>query len=114
MPEREFMFAGACPMPTAAPVPSWTLLSNHGRVLACLACDPAVRLRDVALSVGLTERAVQKLLGELAAAGLVTRSRVGRRNRYQLHRQRLLGPPAGAGVTVGQLLAALAPAGGAA
>jgi DNA-binding MarR family transcriptional regulator len=110
MPEVTFVFWGRS-MSLDAPAPSWTLLSSHGQVLACLARDPASRLRDVAGATGLTERAVQKLILDLERAALLTRSRVGRRNRYRLHRQRVLGPPAGPGVTLGQLLAVLVPAG---
>ena len=67
------------------PAPSWTLLSSHGQVLACLARDPNSRLRDVAGATGLTERAVQKIIGDLEGAALLSRSRVGRRNRFRLH-----------------------------
>ncbi len=63
----------------------WTFLSNHGHVLVCLALDPATRLRDVAASVGITERAVQKIVDDLEEAGIVTRERNGRRNRYRLN-----------------------------
>lgn len=62
----------------------WTFLSNHGHVLVCLALDPESRLRDVAVSVGITERAVQKIVDDLAEAGVVTRVRSGRRNSYRL------------------------------
>lgn len=63
----------------------WTFLSNHGHVLVCLALDPGVRLRDVATRVGITERAVQKIVDDLEEAGVVTRERSGRRNRYRLN-----------------------------
>lgn len=61
---------------------SWTFLTNHAHVLVCLASDPEVRLRDVAALVGITERAVQRILRDLEGAGYVLRRRVGRRNRY--------------------------------
>ena len=60
------------------------LVTNHAQVLACVTRDPEVRLREVAESVGLTERAVQRLVGELEAAGFLQRVREGRRNRYQV------------------------------
>ncbi|MCZ2859856.1 helix-turn-helix transcriptional regulator [Blastococcus sp. VKM Ac-2987] len=60
----------------------WTFLSNHGHVLVSLAADPDVRMRDVAARVGITERAVQMIVGDLEQAGYVIRERVGRRNRY--------------------------------
>ncbi len=65
---------------------AWTFLSNHARVLAALAEDPQIRLRDVATEVGITERAAQSIVADLAEAGYVTRTRVGRRNRYEVHR----------------------------
>lgn len=64
---------------------TWTFLTNHAHVLLCLAADPEVRLRDVADQVGITERAVQHIVSDLAAAGVVERTREGRRNRYTLH-----------------------------
>lgn len=63
----------------------WTFLSNHAHVLVCLARDPDARLRDVANEVGITERAVQGIVGDLEAAGVIVRERVGRRNTYRLH-----------------------------
>ncbi len=69
---------------TASPSRSWTFLSNHAHVLVCLALDPDARLRDVALSVGITERAVQKIVSDLEEAGVIVRERTGRRNSYRL------------------------------
>ena len=74
----------AAPPPTNAGG-SWTFLTNHAHVLLCLAADPDARLRDVAGAVGITERAVQQIVSDLAAAGVVERTREGRRNRYTLH-----------------------------
>jgi hypothetical protein len=65
--------------------PGWTFLTNHAHVLFCLAERPDdVRVRDVAVRVGITERAVQRILGELEAAGYIERTRVGRRSVYVL------------------------------
>lgn len=64
---------------------SWTFLTNHSHVLLCLAQDPEARMRDVAERVGITERAVQRIVSELEAAGYVERSREGRRNHYQVN-----------------------------
>ena len=69
---------------TASPARHWTFLSNPAHVLVCLALDPDARLRDVALSVGITERAVQKIVSDLEAAGVIVRERAGRRNSYRL------------------------------
>ncbi|MEY2920803.1 MAG: hypothetical protein RL261_2108 [Pseudomonadota bacterium] len=70
---------------TESPVRHWTFLSNHAHVLICLAQDPDARLRDVALSVGITERAVQKIVSDLEEAGVIVRERAGRRNSYRLN-----------------------------
>jgi len=83
----------------------WTFLSNHGHVLVCLAQNPDARLRDVAQAVGITERAVQKIVSDLEAGGVVIREREGRRNRYSLHTERPLRHPIESHRTVGALLA---------
>jgi predicted transcriptional regulator len=64
--------------------PEWTFLTNHAHVLLCIAKDPDVRMRDVAELVGITERAVQRIVAELEDAGYVERIRNGRRNRYEV------------------------------
>lgn len=63
----------------------WTFLSNHAHVLVCLGLDPDARLRDVAAEVGITERAVQGIVGDLETAGVIVRARQGRRNTYRLN-----------------------------
>ncbi|MGH2631830.1 MAG: helix-turn-helix transcriptional regulator [Tepidiformaceae bacterium] len=63
----------------------WTFMTNHGHVLLCIAADPAVRLRDVASRVGITERAAQRIVADLCDEGYLTRLRTGRRNRYEMH-----------------------------
>ena len=73
--------------------PRWSFLSTYAHVLVCLATDREMRLRDIAERVGLTERAVQNIIQELAADGLVHRRRTGRRNRYELHLDRVLQHP---------------------
>lgn len=62
----------------------WTFLSNHTHVLVCLAAEPDSILRDVAAQVGITERAVQRIVADLEAGGVLNRERDGRRNRYRL------------------------------
>ena len=84
---------------------SWTFLSNHGHVLVCLARDPDVRLRDIADAVGITERAVQKIVTDLEVGGIVVRERHGRRNRYRLHPESPLRHPVESPRTVADLLA---------
>ena len=85
--------------------PSWTFFSNHAHVLVCLARDPAQRLRDVAATVGITERAVQKIVADLEAGGVLSRRREGRRNRYTIRDDVPLRHPIEAHRRVGDLLA---------
>ena len=66
---------------------SWNFLTNHARVLLCIARDPGVRLRDVAASLGITERSAYAIVTDLAAAGYVVKQKHGRRNRYQIQIQ---------------------------
>ena len=82
----------------------WTFITNHGHVLVCLAADPEVLVRDVAASIGITERAVQQIIGDLERAGVVTRARVGRRNHYLVCREERLRHAVECGVTVGQFV----------
>ncbi len=63
----------------------WTFLTNHAHVLVCVAENPSVRLRDIAEMVGITERAAQRIVGELEDAGYLERVREGRRNSYTLN-----------------------------
>lgn len=83
----------------------WTFLTNHARVLLEIARDPQVRLRDVAATAGITERAAQAIVADLEAAGYVTRTRVGRRNQYTIDPKRRFRHPAEADLNIEGLLA---------
>jgi DNA-binding MarR family transcriptional regulator len=89
--------------------PGWTFLSNHGHVLMCVAADPEARLRDIAERVGITERAVFGIITDLEQAGIVQRTKVGRRNRYRIRLTAPLRHPIESAHTVGELIAAVAP-----
>jgi hypothetical protein len=82
----------------------WTLFSNHGHVLVVLSRDPDARLRDVAQVVGITERAVQKIVRDLQDGGLLSVTKQGRRNRYHLHRNQPLRHTLEAHCSTGELL----------
>lgn len=86
----------------------WTFLTNHSHVLICLTRDPDLRIRDLAALVGITERAVQSILKDLEDGGYVSRRKVGRRNRYDVHPGHPMRHPVEAHHEVGDLLAALA------
>lgn len=63
----------------------WTFITNHARVLLVIAADPTVRLRDIASTLDITERAAQRIVTELVDEGYLTRKREGRRNSYKVH-----------------------------
>ena len=85
-------------------MPRWTFLTNHAHVLLAIAADPLVRMRDVAIRVGVTERAVQMIVADLVAGGYLTRSRVGRRNQYTVNRAGTFRHPAESDHRIGELL----------
>lgn len=93
------------------PTIGWTFLSNHAHVLVCIARDPDIRLRDIASAVGITERAAQRIVSDLADAGYLTRERHGRRNRYSVHMNLPLRHPLEAPAPVETLLSPLLSAG---
>lgn len=74
-------------------ISGWTFLSNHAHVLIVLASEPDLRMRDIATKVGITERAVQRIVGELTEAGYLEAQREGRRNRYRIHSELALRHP---------------------
>lgn len=63
---------------------AWTFLTNHAHVLLCLADERDALMKDVAARIGITERAVQRIVSDLEASGYVERERDGRRNRYRV------------------------------
>ena len=83
---------------------SWTFLTNHARVLACVAAQPGVRLRDIAACAGITERAAHRIVCELEADGYLTRHRIGARNFYEIHPDRPLRHGSEVGIEIGELL----------
>src|SRR5215213_4419372 len=89
------------------PPVSWSFLTNHAQVLICLAEDPDIRLREVGDTVGITERAAHRIVGDLIAAGYVERERNGRRNRYTVRHDLPLPDVLGRGQKVGDLLEVL-------
>ncbi len=77
-------------MSSVRKISQWTFLTNHAHVLVCIAREHAVRMREIASAVGITERAVQKIVLELERDGYLTRIREGRRNRYEIEGRRPL------------------------
>jgi hypothetical protein len=75
-------------------VETWKFLTNHARVLLCIARDPGVRLCDLAASLGITERSAHSIVADLTTAGYVVKHKHGRRNRYQIQAHLPLPEPA--------------------
>jgi DNA-binding transcriptional ArsR family regulator len=88
---------------------SWTFLSNHSHVIICLARDTEIRMRDIAALVGITERAVIRIVTELEEAGYIKKERVGRRNRYTLVAEKNLRHPLEAHHSIRGILALAKP-----
>ena len=93
-------------MMTMAPR-GWTFLTNHSHVLLCIAENPDVRMREVAVRVGITERAAQRIVAELEEAGYVSHEKVGRRNHYEVHTSLPLRHPLEDHLEIGALLRVL-------
>ena len=87
---------------------SWSFLSKHGRVLLCIAHDPGVRLRDIAVTVGITERSAYGIVTDLTVAGYTVKQKDGRRNRYQIQAHLPLPEPTSQQPAIGEVLALLA------
>jgi predicted transcriptional regulator len=88
-------------------VVGWTFLTNHAHVLLAIARDPHLTMRKVAVGVGITERATQKIVSDLVAAGYLTKTRTGRRNSYIVATGRPFRHPLTAGHDLDELLAVL-------
>ncbi|SRR6266568_8188155 len=84
----------------------WSFLTNHARVLVCIAHDPGVRLRDIATTVGITERSAYGIVTDLTDAGYVVKEKDtdGRRNRYQIQTHLSLPEAIGQERTIGEVL----------
>ncbi len=85
----------------------WAFLTNHARVLICIAQDPQIRLRDIGERVGITERAAHRIVNELVDAGYVVRARTGRRNLYTINDHHPVPDTIAAERSIGELLEVL-------
>ena len=89
-------------------MPSWGFLTNHARVLLCIAHDPGTRLRDIAASLGITERSAHSIVTDLTEAGYLIRQKDGRRNRYQVQAHLPLPGPGAREPAIGEIVALFA------
>jgi hypothetical protein len=87
---------------------SWSFLTNHARVLLRIAQDPGARLRDIAATLGITERSAYGIVTDLTRAGYVVKEKDGRRNRYQIQAHLPLPGPGSREPTVGEVVALFA------
>lgn len=85
----------------------WTFLTNHGQVLICVARQPDITLRSIAECAGITERAAHRIVCDLVDGGYLTRTRVGRRNVYEVHPDAAMRHPVAGEHQVGDLLEVL-------
>ena len=83
---------------------TWRFVTSHTQVLLCLQRNPRVRMRDIAETVGITERAAQRIVTDLVEAGYVSRQREGRRNLYELNRELRMRHPSQFDHEIGELL----------
>ncbi len=91
-------------MPDPTTDAKWAFLTNHAQVLLAVARDPEVRARDIADQVGITERAAQRILSDLVAESYISKTKIGRRNRYTVNRQGHLPHPVFRDVQIGPLI----------
>ncbi|MGA5363521.1 helix-turn-helix transcriptional regulator [Streptomyces purpurascens] len=85
----------------------WTFITSHARVLAAIADNPNVRVRDIAAHCRLTERAVARIIADLEQDGYLSHTRDGRTNTYRIEPDKVLRHPAEAGLAVASLLSLL-------
>lgn len=105
---RQPLFMKNSKKPSVAPAeandPSFTYLTNHTHVLVSLNANAELRVRDLAAAIGITERAVQRIIADLEAVGVLEHEKIGRRNSYKIHRQARLRHQLEGHCTVGGLL----------
>ena len=82
----------------------WTFLTNHSHVLLLLSRDSSLVLREVAWQIGITERAVQRILADLEAGGFIEREKIGRKNHYRILTKKTLRHPIESHRTIGDLI----------
>jgi hypothetical protein len=85
-------------------MPEWSFLTNHARALLCIAHDPGIRLRDIAGTLGITERRAFGIVTDLTDAGYVVKEKDGRRNRYRIQNHLPLPEAVGRERTIGEVL----------
>lgn len=88
-------------------MPEWTIIANHGLVLAYMSKHPRSTAREIASAIKITEWTVRKIIDDLEAAGYIERQRLGRRNTYRINPRSSLRHETVRDVMVGDLLKVL-------
>ena len=99
------MYKGTRPEEAEESGKSWTFFTNHSHVLFYLHFHSDMPMRDIALHVGITERAVQRIIKDLSDNGVLTVRKVGRKNSYSVNSGVPLRHSIESHRTVGDLLA---------
>jgi DNA-binding MarR family transcriptional regulator len=87
----------------------WNFFTNHANVLLCITEEPDIRLRELAVRVSISERAVKRIVADLEQAGYISRERQGRRNHYLVHGEAAIAGPMTRGLQLSALLSAVLP-----
>jgi DNA-binding transcriptional ArsR family regulator len=85
----------------------WTFLTNHALVLSYLAKRASITAREISLDIGITERAIRKIIADLDEAGYISKRRVGRGIRYRINPDLLMRTDAYDDIVIGDFLEAL-------
>lgn len=104
----DIVYADALPADPGSP-PPFRFLTNHGLALLCIADDPEIRMRDIAATLEITERATQRIVADLVTAGYLDRERTGRRNRYTVRTSLSIDLPTRRDIDLKSLLNVLLP-----
>ncbi|BCD90937.1 ArsR family transcriptional regulator [Francisella halioticida] len=72
---------------------SWTFLTNHSHVLCLINNNPNITIRDIAIKIGITERAVLNILSDLTETAYLTITKIGRNNHYEINKEKRLRHP---------------------
>ncbi len=84
-----------------------TFLTNHAVVLSFLSRHPLITAYEIASQIGITERAVRKIIADFDSEGYIVKEKEGRRVRYQINSRMPLQERTQQGKVIGDLLKAL-------
>lgn len=88
-------------------MPEWAFLTNHALVLSYLAKHPSITAREISLDIGITERAIRKIIADLDEAGYISKRKVGRGTRYRINPDLSMRNDAHEDIDIGDFLGAL-------